>query len=434
MENCNLNYITRSGRTSKKLIDFQFNPRKKANQTRMPLVPTEDTLPLNDRLENNDQREQRASSQQREEVERLRATLYTERREMEKVRQEQREGISQLQAEIKKLQAQLQNQPGQNDDVTRAQVLENERHEALQRVEQPARQNAAITEICDYISNINHTQLDVKYPKFSDENSRNPLEFLCDLEKYFSIKNVPDHRKISIVELALENKAQYWISLQNKFTRYEQFREQFINEFYSIPIQVKVKNTWASRKYREIDGNLQTYYYKQLKEANYIMPKLSTFERNYTIVQQFPHWIKESLAAVNYEDVNAVTQTLAQLDAINLEKRRERERRQYNPQTSNTYTQQARVRHIYTRPNHNNRQRGASHYNPRHQDTYNNRYRYNNERLDFPNRNPRNTHIQNNSTVQILPDTRHPPPGYRNASNAYNAQTQNNMGANNHLN
>jgi len=96
---------------------------------------------------------------------------------------------------------------------------------------------------CDFgsiVGALNFNHLDIKIPRFNDEMQYNPLEFLDDLEKFFRVKNVKE-KMMSTVEIALEGKAKLWLSLQDDINSYIQFRDLFTKEFYSIPIQVKVK-------------------------------------------------------------------------------------------------------------------------------------------------------------------------------------------------
>lgn len=59
----------------------------------------------------------------------------------------------------------------------------------------------------------------------------------------------------------------------------------------------------------------------QIKESKYFIPKLSDYEINYKIIQQYPTWVKETLATINYADSNLISQTLANLDIVFEEKR-----------------------------------------------------------------------------------------------------------------
>ena len=86
---------------------------------------------------------------------------------------------------------------------------------------------------------------------------------------------------------------------------------------------------WATKKYSEKrDDSFQNYYYQQAKEASYIQPKISESEKNCIIIKQLPWWVQEALASANFNDANAISHTLANLDAIRFEKQAKQENRQ----------------------------------------------------------------------------------------------------------
>ena len=87
-------------------------------------------------------------------------------------------------------------------------------------------------------------------------------------------------RKMALIEIALEDNARLWFDLQNNFDNYKVFKIAFQARFFSIPIQVSVKNKWATREYNERkDNNFVNYYYQQSKEASYILPKMTEYEK-----------------------------------------------------------------------------------------------------------------------------------------------------------
>lgn len=139
--------------------------------------------------------------------------------------------------------------------------------------------------------------------------------------------------------------------------------------------------------------------------------KLSEYEINYKIIQQYPMWVKESLATIDYTDGRLIVQTLAKLDGIREEREHEYKNNQHrygNP----------RIRHINT-------YRSA----PRegHREYYRGRTRRGNFHNDYRRENNyRSNYDQNESRVCSLPDTRYPPPSYTPAGNRYENNTPNN--------
>ncbi|KAK2575340.1 hypothetical protein KPH14_012742 [Odynerus spinipes] len=172
-----------------------------------------------------------------------------------------------------------------------------------------------------------YLQLDIKVDKFSDENQKNPCEFLDEVEKYFKFKGVREEHKTLVCESFLEGRAKFWADTVSNITQpYTEFRCKFLKEFYSIPVQVKLKNQWLSRRYRQQEGALQDYFYKQIRAARYFEPEMSTYEINYSVAQQFPIRIREALSTVDYSCTSAMVQALAQLESIQRERETERRR------------------------------------------------------------------------------------------------------------
>ncbi|KAL7307659.1 hypothetical protein TKK_0000343 [Trichogramma kaykai] len=222
--------------------------------------------------------------------------------------------------ELENLKKQLQEQQEKLDRYKRVETLN--QHESLIDLQvssqQQSPQNAYYfsSDFTSMISNAQSMQLDIKIQEFEDENSMNPLEFLDDVDRFYRIKNIKDDKKLNVMSVLLQGKARIWFELYSPFQSFDQFRKAFINEFYSVSIQVKVKNKWVSKRYDERLKNLQTFFYRQLKEANYLRPKMSDFEKNFTIVQQFSADVRKTLTTINFNDTNAIVLTLSNLDAI----------------------------------------------------------------------------------------------------------------------
>lgn len=425
MEN-NFIYITRSGRSSKKLI-YNSNPvcsRPKKLKNRKMLRDEELIQQLQkekddavDRLTALERERELENEKQRKEIERLRAELEEQRKQQVEnlVERPRQPGATQEGQPLIHIDQQQSRNIASNTQVPDNVDIANSLGES--------NRNETANNFCAIIGNLQTMQLDVKPPKFSDEWKRNPLEFIEALEKFFKIKDVKENKKLIMAEHSLEGKAQIWINLNNNFISYSQFKLAFLNEFYSIPIRVKAKNTWANKKYCEYMNNtsLQTYFYMQMKEADYLIPKLLEYEKIFTIVQQLPVWVKESLAGVNFENANTVGQTLANLDAIQREKDNTHQNKQYN-----SHMQTARVRQTYvhnTRRGYNNNNSYNSYrYNSR---GYTQRGRYRENNMHHNASYNSNYPVQNNSTPG-LPDTRYPPPTIIPPTNS-NTQNTNNL-------
>lgn len=189
--------------------------------------------------------------------------------------------------------------------------IQNERQQIQHDEQRTPNENGQV--VNGIVSHLQNLHLNIEVPKFNEE--RNPLEYLENLERYMSLKNVREEYKMTVLENILEGRVKTWYQVtKNAITNFGVFKAHFRKEFYAIPNRVQFKNLWFSRKYKVNDGSMQSYFYKQIREAQYFEPPLSAYEINYTIVQQLPLRVKTNLAAINFAETNAVSRALAQLD------------------------------------------------------------------------------------------------------------------------
>lgn len=129
--------------------------------------------------------------------------------------------------------------------------------------------------------------VEVKVPKFDEKENAN--HFLERVEKFFVLKQIQNDAKLNILDSTFEGRAKVWFeSERSKFTDYDDFRVKFLNEFFSVPIRVRIKSAWMSRRFGSGDSNLQTYFSNQLKEAQHFIPTIEPYELHYIIIQQMP--------------------------------------------------------------------------------------------------------------------------------------------------
>ena len=364
---------TKSGRVSKQRFNINDSSRKKI-QTRKML---RDESPIV-----NEEIRSRAIQTERESLER-------QRRELEQMRQE-------LETERNALR-QRQQQQSRPDQFGNPQIIDNQGQNAR-----------GLEEITAIIGNMQNLHVDIKLPKFSNETERNPVEFLEEMERFFKLKSINNERRMMMIEHALGGKAAIWFELKINFDSYEQFREQFLEEFYSIPIRVIFKNQWMDRRCSINEESLQTYYYRQVRDARYFIPKLTSYEINYSIIQQYPIWIRETLATVDYSNDRLISQTLASLDLIRRDRPKTRENKSYNNSSDQPRYKAPTVRQLNVgRFEGEDRFQTNYEYQNR-RDSWRGRY-YDRSGSDCQDHNNRRSSTYAQSQFQ-LPDTRYPPP------------------------
>ncbi|KAK2575275.1 hypothetical protein KPH14_007660 [Odynerus spinipes] len=116
------------------------------------------------------------------------------------------------------------------------------------------------------VNHLKNLHVNINIPKFIEEN--NPVEYIEDTERYFKLKNVSSEQQLVVIENIIEGRVKVWYNaIRDRIATFAEFRQAFLEEFYSIPIKVRFKNQWATRRYRPSDGSMHSYFYKQLKET-----------------------------------------------------------------------------------------------------------------------------------------------------------------------
>lgn len=68
-----------------------------------------------------------------------------------------------------------------------------------------------------------------------------------------------------------------------------------------------MKSEWLSRRFVTNTNNLQIYFLKQIKEAQYFIPQFELYELHFTIIQQMPKRLRAVLATVDFNDYNKIS-------------------------------------------------------------------------------------------------------------------------------
>lgn len=197
-------------------------------------------------------------------------------------------------------------------DLTQTQVRQNQNNNQFPNLNEFG-EVLAIT-LATQLQQLNtQYKANIKKPQF--KNHKNPKQFLEEIDKYLKLKNVrvEDHL-VAIEEILEEGQVKIW--LDNKLpclNSLEQFKREFLNQFYSIPIQIEFKTRWLNSRF---DKNMayQEYFYTQQNAAKYLEPLMSPFETNFSIIRQFPQNIQDNLATIDFSNTEKIMRTLCQLD------------------------------------------------------------------------------------------------------------------------
>lgn len=203
------------------------------------------------------------------------------------------------------------------DEVVRLRELNGFQNDQLKEFRQNVSQSNTLNTgeqlIQTLIDSFRAITVDVKPPKFQE--NENPNQFFEKLEKFFILKQIPENNRTNILEGVFEGREKIWFdTCKPLFTSFEVFKTKFLEEFFSIPIRVKIKGNWLAKRFDGSKDNLQNYFMTQIREAQYFVPKLEAYELHYTVIQQMPIRVQELLATIDYSDFNKISQALNQLD------------------------------------------------------------------------------------------------------------------------
>ncbi|XP_015601599.1 uncharacterized protein LOC107270787 [Cephus cinctus] len=315
--------------------------------------------------------------------------------------------IAQIYRQIQELRAEL------SAEKQKVAVLES-REGQNNRTESPNTNYSGINIVERLVEHLRGSKIDLPISKFSDIHEKNPQQFLKELERYCQVKDVTSENQFTVIEMCLKGRALNWFLIKkDEFRNYRDFEIKFEEEFYSVPVRIRLKSRWQERRYKLSDGNMLTYFYEQVKAAQYLSPRIGNYEIHYTIIQQLPVRVREILVTVDYADATIIVQALEQLAKS---RKWEAERNKAGPSKIQNEVPNKRnigqINLIEARQNvapYSRRRRGNANWN--------------NQSENRGGQGSQSQGAQNSS----LPDTRFPPPPITN----FGSQNQNNIQKNN---
>ncbi|KAF7997436.1 hypothetical protein HCN44_006007 [Aphidius gifuensis] len=141
-----------------------------------------------------------------------------------------------------------------------------------------------------------------------------PKKFISKLEKYLNNKRIRKDLYLLEVENILSGNAKAWFS-NKTFASFEAFKIEFTNKFYNDPMKTKFKDQWMNQKY---DNKItyDVYFESQVREAEYIEPAMSIWERNKNIVEQLPVEIQNRVSIISFDETEKIIKALEQFSLI----------------------------------------------------------------------------------------------------------------------
>lgn len=157
--------------------------------------------------------------------------------------------------------------------------------------------------------------IEIKLPIFRDENRDSPSEFMRNFDQYCTIKEVPEEFVPILLESALKDRAGLWFQVvKDSIDNFDQFRAEFVEEFFSIEVKTRAKDSWRNKKYASSDGPMLSFIYKQISEICNIDPTMDEYERNYIILRQLPMDAQIGSSGIDLRDTKKLTYAIGRMD------------------------------------------------------------------------------------------------------------------------
>lgn len=166
------------------------------------------------------------------------------------------------------------------------------------------------------IHNNNFHGCDIALPIFNDADLTSPLVFLKELDEYFDLKLIPQQYKIMVIGRCLRKRARSWYDITIKpGCSYEEFRQQFLQYYWSAGIQLKARMSLYTEKYiQKPHETLTDYIMKKVRFARMLQPPIPDLEILNLLLQQVPISVRNVLLVAKLNSVNEALEVLSNME------------------------------------------------------------------------------------------------------------------------
>ncbi|XP_022180235.1 uncharacterized protein LOC111040601, partial [Myzus persicae] len=159
-----------------------------------------------------------------------------------------------------------------------------------------------------------NSNIEISKPTFFGNNKdQHPIDFLQNLEEYFKVKQINNEEKLLVIRDCLRNTAGNWYAtIRFQIREYPQFRDAFIDEFWSREIQIK---TWSScLNISQVPNNI-TYreHFAQwsTKLRHLQVPQISEEEIVTNIASHYPGYLRAILISLPEKSIISAMKILS---------------------------------------------------------------------------------------------------------------------------
>jgi hypothetical protein len=160
---------------------------------------------------------------------------------------------------------------------------------------------------------------DMKLPIFSDASKQNAVQFLSELENYFTWKSVPNSLKLVIAGKAItDGYAKRWLqSVQADLKDYDEFKTGFTELLWNASIQAEIRSSVYQDKYDRSSGEtLSDHFLKYSVKSVFLTPRLTELDLITAVSSHFPKNIHTAILASNVSTIQGTLNLLRRLEAL----------------------------------------------------------------------------------------------------------------------
>jgi hypothetical protein len=162
--------------------------------------------------------------------------------------------------------------------------------------------------------------LSTEKPRFSDNcELKSPIEFLEELEKYFSINNIPELFKLHVAVSCLEGEAKLWANIFVKNNpNFCEFKLLFRNRYWNVEQQRSAMVNLSCGRYKEQYGQMAHYFLLMHKKISYLSSKhpLPAEEFIKLIADHYSGGVKNALLESDATTIPAAYMVLVREDEL----------------------------------------------------------------------------------------------------------------------
>jgi hypothetical protein len=160
---------------------------------------------------------------------------------------------------------------------------------------------------------------DVALPKFVDATRQNAVQFLYELDSFFSLKHVPESLKLHIALKAIgDSYAKQWLeSVGKDLKNYSEFSIAFTELLWNTSVQAQVRNSIYQDKYSKQSGeSFSAHFLKHSVRVAYLSNRMSEIDLVPAIATHFPAYVSRSILSDNVSTIQGALTFIRRLEAL----------------------------------------------------------------------------------------------------------------------